>query len=145
MSSKGNPILLLCDENEQILCLFPTHKAWPTSVRTFGRFKAKLKIAFKSWHMMNAGKQSAFTTFPKWYMTVQDFTPTNVYTSNNSANILSNSEGSSATVEPQPSICVPSTDMNEVDLLILVSWHLLPRFKICRTISQKVATLPFSA
>ncbi|KAK9710953.1 hypothetical protein QE152_g25723 [Popillia japonica] len=43
----------------------------------------------------------------------EDFAPTDVYASNNSENIPPNPETSCAALEPQPSICVPWTEMNE--------------------------------
>lgn len=73
-SSKQNPILLLLDNHDShisidaieyaraygISCLsFPphtSHKLQPLDVSAYGPFKAKLKVAFNSWHTNNIGK-----------------------------------------------------------------------------------------
>lgn len=61
-----------------------------------------------------------FSNTGKWHSD-EDFAPTNVYGSNNSGNIPPNQKTSSAALEPPPSFCVPSTDINEEDLQLFSS------------------------
>ncbi|XP_026326754.1 uncharacterized protein LOC113235308 [Hyposmocoma kahamanoa] len=83
LSSKENPILLLCDNHESHISLdaidyardngivylsFPphtSHKLQPLDVGVFGPFKSKLKIAFNNWHVTNPGKTVSIYNIPK--------------------------------------------------------------------------------
>ncbi|XP_044762023.1 uncharacterized protein LOC123319221 [Coccinella septempunctata] len=83
LSSKENPILLLCDNHEShisieainycrdngIVCLsFPphtTHRLQPLDVGVFGPLKSKLKTAFNDWHVSNPGKTLNIYNIPK--------------------------------------------------------------------------------
>jgi transposase-like protein len=83
LSTKENPILLLCDNHESHISLaainyardngiiylsFPphtSHKLQPLDVAVFGPFKSKLKTAFNDWHVTNPGKTVTIYNIPK--------------------------------------------------------------------------------
>ncbi|CAH2084120.1 unnamed protein product [Euphydryas editha] len=124
-----------------------SHRLQPLDVGVFGPFKAKLKIAFNNWHLANPGKTISIYNIPKLvklaYMesfnfkniisgfakpgiwpfnqmafSDEDFAPVSVYTSSNLENIPPNSETNSAALGPQPSINLPSPNINVEDLLL---------------------------
>lgn len=98
LSSKENPVLLLCDNHESHISIdavnfcrehgiiylsFPphtSHKMQPLDVGVFGPFKGKLKVAFNDWHVMNVTKTITIYQIAELSKTafLDSFTPKNI-------------------------------------------------------------------